>query len=393
MIGNARVNNGRVLLPTGAAYHLLVLPSFDTMTPALVRKLKELVESGATVVGNPPIKSPSLSDFPFCDREVLSLAFALWGGTSPPYRISVRKVGQGRVFWGVSLYPTTAIENSLYPAYETTEQILIGSGLPPDFESDGPIRFTHRRRDETEIYFVSNRSAELVEADCYFRVAGRKPELWDPLTGSTRRLPAYSEHEGRTLVHLRFEAQQSFFVVFQTESKPAPGSFVNFPNGSVIEEMTGPWEVTFKPHSSNLKRVRLKTLADWRTHSDPDLKYYSGIATYLRRFDLPDAVHPETTALLLDIGVVHSIARVRLNGTDLGVLWCAPWRVDITSVLKATDNQLEIEVANLWPNRLIRDASLEPSQQVTWTTWNPYKPDSPLLPSGLLGPVSIVTSE
>jgi hypothetical protein len=195
------------------------------------------------------------------------------------------------------------------------------------------------------------------------------------------------------LVPLRFEAHQSFFVVFQTASKPAPGSFVNFPNGRVIEEITGPWEVTFKPYSSNLKHVRLKILADWRTHSDPDLKYYSGIATYLGRFDLPDTVHPETTALLLDIGVVHSIARVRLNGTDLGVLWCAPWRVDITSALKATDNQLEIEVANLWPNRLIRDASLEPSERVTWTTWNPYKPDSPLLPSGLLGPVSIVASE
>ena len=112
-------------------------------------------------------------------------------------------------------------------------------------------------------------------------------------------------------------------------------------------------------------------------------------AKYKKSFNVPTGSLVAGKKYFLDLGLVKNLARVRLNGSDLGVAWCYPWRLDATRALRNGDNRLEIEVANLWPNRLIRDAGLPPEQRLTWTTDNPYKPDSPLLPSGLLGPVSL----
>ena len=102
-----------------------------------------------------------------------------------------------------------------------------------------------------------------------------------------------------------------------------------------------------------------------------------------------DPVRSPNRRIWLDLGVVHEMARVRLNGHDLGVVWCAPWRVDITEAARSEGNRLEIDVANLWPNRLIGDSKLPPEKRLTQTTWSPYRPNSPLLPSGLLGPVTL----
>ena len=561
LIANASVRDHQIVFPGDAAYRLLVLPSVETMTPALLRKIKELAESGATIVGPPPRKSPSLMDYPQCDRVVESLAAELWGKTPPPGDVVQRTVGDGRVVWGGELSvvapgksvpsaieqarwiwypegnPTASVElctryfrrvfrrapgkrvrsarieitadNSfqvwvngrsagkgdnfhtvytvdvaellkpgnnvlaiaatnggdrpnpagliaslhvqyrdgssqtlltdrrwqaarevkedwplatapddrwrdamelgptgmdpwrlkvpvdccpgLYPDYEATTRLLDQMSLP-DFEADGPIRYTHRRTDGRDIYFVANRVAEVVEAECSFRVTGRQPELWDPLTGTIRDLPEYTVRDGRTAVPLRFEPHQSFFVVFLKERRAKGGqrrAGKNFLELKTLGEIRGPWEVLFDPKLGGPASVRFPKLQDWSQRSEPGIKYYSGIATYRRTFDLPESVQVSAGSIAIDLGVVHSMARVRLNGRDLGVVWCAPWRVDITDAAHAKGNRLEIEVANLWPNRLIGDKPLPPERQVTWTTFNPYQADSPLLPSGLLGPVTI----
>ena len=131
-------------------------------------------------------------------------------------------------------------------------------------------------------------------------------------------------------------------------------------------------------------------LQDWRDRPEPGIKHYSGIATYSKAFELPETAQKEYGRLLLDIGEVPGMARVRVNGKDAGVVWCAPWRVDITDAVQAGTNQLEIEVANLWPNRLIGDAALPEKEQITWSTYKPYKKNAPLLASGLQGPVQLV---
>jgi hypothetical protein len=146
----------------------------------------------------------------------------------------------------------------------------------------------------------------------------------------------------------------------------------------------------FDPKWGGPGTVEFPTLVDWTTRPEDGIRHYSGIATYRKTFDLPQsAIRNLQPAFLLDLGVVKNLARVRLNGRDLGIVWCAPWRVDITGAVKSGGNELEIAVANLWPNRLIGDQSLPPEKRLTWTTWNPFKKDSPLLESGLLGPVTI----
>lgn len=395
----AEVKDGNLVFPGGASYRLLVLPAFDTMTPALLHKIEALLEAGATVIGTPPLKSPSLSGYPACDREVLSVATKLWGGTEAPAQVAQRGIGKGRILWGGDLevdkpgeaYPYDSAQPhwKVYPNYEATAALLVNSGLPEDFSADGPIRYTHRRTEDRDLYFVANQSAGRVDSLCTFRVAGRSAELWDPLTGTARPLNSHARSDGRTSVSLRFEANQSFFIVFadSTAAKDMPKE--NFPTLRSIATLEGPWEVTFDEKRGGPGKVAFDSLLDWCQHPDERVRHYSGIATYRKSFDCPNPDGP----VLLDTGQVPGMVRIRLNGQDLGVLWCAPWRVDITAALKPSANQLEIDVANRWPNRLIGDSALPEEKRIAWTTWNPYKPESPLLSSGLLGPVQIVVSE
>lgn len=154
--------------------------------------------------------------------------------------------------------------------------------------------------------------------------------------------------------------------------------------------LTAPWEVSFDPKWGGPEKVVFGTLEDWSKRPEPGIKYYSGKAVYRTTFDAPiDTVKDRR---FLSLGTVKNMASVKLNGTDLGVVWCDPWRVEIpAALLREKDNQLEITVANLWINRLIGDSALPKKERLTWSTLEPFKPDSPLQESGLMGPVSIMT--
>jgi hypothetical protein len=161
-----------------------------------------------------------------------------------------------------------------------------------------------------------------------------------------------------------------------------------------VQVFSGAWEVAFDPKWGGPKEpVKFETLEDWTERPEDGIRYYSGIARYMKTFDAPASATTAKTTVL-NLGVLHGMARVELNGRDLGVVWCAPWQVSVPSgLLTPTGNALRIHVANLWPNRLIKDAGLPASEQLTKTTRNPYKPGNPLLPSGLLGPVTLKVSE
>jgi hypothetical protein len=385
LLERATVKNGKLVFPGGTTYQILVLPERQTMTPKLLRKIAALVKAGATVFGPPPIKSPSLANYPQCDAEVKKLARELWGDVDGE-KVFAHAFGQGRVLWR----KTQVQPGEQYGDYAAVTNLLAEKNLPPDFSADGPIRFTHRRDGDAEIYFVANRETNAVEANCAFRVAGKQPELFDPLTGETRALPQFSEADGRTKISLRFEPEQSYFIVFRQPASPAKIAALNFPTLKPAVELTGAWDVHFNRRWGGPARVTFDSLDDWSQRPESGIKFYSGTAVYRKTFEAPTLVSGQK--YFLELGEVKNLARVKLNGRDLGVVWCAPWRVDTGDALKAGSNELEIEVANLWPNRLIGDLSLPADKRLTWTTRNPFKKNSPLLSSGLLGPVCLETT-
>lgn len=416
LMDRAEVKDGRIVFPGGTSYRLMVLPRFETMTPKLLAKITELVKAGATIIGSPPVKSPSLSDYPECDEKVQNLAKKLWGFLAVPQDVTVskrdvlpfagiRKYGRGVIYWGADVQSKN---NEMYPNYAATAGLLKKLGVHEDFTSTGDaIRYGHRRTEDMEIYFLSNRNNKDVKTKCRFRVGKGQPELWDPVTGQRRALPEYSQKDKVTTIAMQFAPYQSFFVIFSRKSpkKAAVAGSVNFSAVKFVATIEGAWEVSFDPKWGGPAKVTFDKLQDWTKHADRGIKYYSGIATYKKSFD---ASGVSGKKVYLDLGTVHDMARVKLNVKDLGVVWCAPWRVDITDVVKATGNVLEIEVANRWSNRLLGDqqAPDKNARTLKWeagflggkeyktgrytfaTTGGPNK----LLPSGLLGPVRILVN-
>ncbi len=390
LLGRVSVNGGRLRLPDGMNYRYLVLPhrSGLAMSPAVCRKIAELVKGGATVIGPAPQRAPGLSNWPQCDAEVQALAAELWG--QPAGVRGERHNGRGRVIWGRTLTEVVTADR-LWPDIEFHD--LRPAQITPRFDGVSvPLDWIHRRDGSTDIYFVANLSTNHVSTRAAFRVEGRRPELWDAVTGRISLFPVQASEPGCTIVPLEFEARQSLFVVFRKRAsvldKGAPAGPASAP---LVKELAGPWEIAFDPAWGGPSSVVFEQLEDWTRRPEEGIHYYSGTASYRKRFDLsPAEARQLRSAGMLDLGVVHNLARVRLNGRDLGVVWTAPWRVEIGDAIKPGANALEIEVVNLWPNRLIGDARLPKEQRRTVTNVEKFnKPDAMPLSSGLLGPVEI----
>jgi hypothetical protein len=626
------VKNGKLVLPDGMSYRVMVLPEVETMTPQLLSKIEQLVRSGATVIGKKPTRSPSLSDFPKCDAEVQRIANELWADCDG-VGVKERSFGKGKIICG-----------------KTPQEVLSGMGLPMDFAGQpttytNSLRFIHRALDDVDIYFVANRFSQAEDAVCAFRVPGKRPEFWHPDTGLVQR-PAVYDDDGKTVrLPLRLDPFGSVFVIFQKGEKtendrivsvshngapiletsfapratqleatndlvstfteavwvkpdieidlppeantgnaamhdnrndvlyPPPGHDIyhdlthsgsgldvglngvcvtehsdgyfatplvfaapitnwthitvvyrdNQPslylNGKFVhiglrstftahcgvgvhhirgtapfrgaegqfqkfdrvlteseiaelartmplpktpvetvpiqlargkegqfhakawlagvyacktadgkitqlnvgqlpepQDLSASWEVHFPPNLGAPEHVALPRLISWSEHSDPGVKYFSGTATYTKTFRLTPNLFANDLRLYLDLGKVAIIAQPSLNGHDLGTLWKPPFRAEITKFMKPGENQLEVKVVNLWPNRMIGDEQLpedsdrnaegtlktwpswleagkpSPTGRYTFTTWRLWKKDSALQQSGLLGPVRIIAA-
>jgi hypothetical protein len=275
---------------------------------------------------------------------------------------------------------------SLYPAYRVTARLLAARGVKPDFEGEG-LRATHRRDGAEDIYFVANRSDQELAETWAFRVTGKQPEWWDAVTGERRTLGQFQERQGRTHVQVRLDGHQSGFIVFRSGTG-AKAEGENFPKFRTVVTVDGTWEIAFEPRWGGPASVRFDRLTDWAQRPEEGIRYYSGKAVYRTTFDAPDIKERE---LAMSLGRVCNMASVRLNGRELGVVWVAPWRVGVPQgLLKARGNELEITVANLWWNRLVRDSGLAEPERLTWIPGKyPFAGDEPLQASGLLGPVQI----
>ena len=293
-------------------------------------------------------------------------------------------------------------------------------------ESSGPgldLQSIHRSKGVEDVYFVANLAWTNGAANCTFPITGRQPELWNPNSGEMRPLPEYKFAAGKTIIPLQFAATESCFIVFRTpisNFQNADGGH-NFLVMKNVREISGAWTVTFDPKWGGPETpVEFSRLDDWSQRSEPGIKYYSGTAVYEKEFDFPDA---NASKIYLDLGTVRDIATVSLNGHDLGVVWTAPWRVDLTSAIKPHGNHLVIKATNCWANRQIGDdqqpadcvfgagdrgfggplkafpewflkGQPRPSSgRFTFATWDYFNRNSPLLPSGLLGPVTLLKTD
>lgn len=301
------------------------------------------------------------------------LAAELWG-ESTTNSAGEHHFGKGRVVWGENLTTLFAADN--FPS-----DVDLHGAAEADF------RFTHRASPAADIYFVSNQKDRPEKTDCVFRIAGRQPELWNAVTGEHRALTDWTVQNGWTLVPLEFAAHQSWFVVFREPASPPAQPAPNFPSAKPLAELTGSWEVTFPPDRGAPAKVVFDQLTDWTKRPEEGIQHFSGKAMYQKMFEIPEL--KPSVGLILDLGNVRDIATVRVNGKELATLWTAPWSVDITSAVKPGNNILEVEVVNEWNNRLVGDAGLPPKERLTWVASGRFKAKSPLLPSGLLGPVTL----
>lgn len=391
-------DDGQMVLPDGMSYRVLVLPPTDRMRPELLRKLRELVRGGVTLVGPKPTASPSLQGGQLeADREVQTLANEIWGDLDGAQR-NKHYYGQGLVVWGLPLEqvlglvtPLTVnpITGELPPAFAEAS-----IGLPKDAEFAGlldtNIAWIHRRTLDADFYFVANRTDRTADLQARFRVAGKQAELWHPDTGVVE--PAEYHISGKlTTVPLELAPRQSVFVVFRTPTSAKSRELPPIVSSTLVT-VAGPWEVHFPPDLGAPEEIELAQLQSWTEQTEPGIKYFSGTATYTNTIEVEPSWLTPPTALVLDLGAVRDIAEVLVNGKQVDTLWKPPYRVDVTNALQPGGNQLEIRVTNQWTNRLLGDQSSAPDQKVLSPTGRAgsfFGRRSVLEPSGLLGPVTL----
>ena len=417
LLTRATARDGRLVLPDGVSYRLLVLPPSVAMTPELAQKIGELAQAGVPVIGVSPSRSISLVDYPKCDETVRQIVKSSWGKVRNEHSTKA-------VLDALTLKPDVEFPGvDLKPVYRRGSQYLSPS-----------LVWNHRTTADGDLYFISNQEDQTREVEAVFRIAGRVPELWDAATGEIRDAGVWHQEQGRTSVSLRLAPAGSVFVVFRREAgrldpvakitpvraesaslaplwiengtawtsgngqwqltrqsgKTATVSMSDLP---APQSIAGPWTVKFSPGHHMPEPIALPALRSLSEHADSDVKHFSGTAGYETSFELSQPTAGQR--LFLDLGKVVNLAEVTVNGKNLGVLWKPPYLVEVTDVVKAGGNTLRIDVTNTWKNRLIGDESLPPEKRTTITIgkekW--FKPGTPLEPSGLLGPVSLQAVE
>ena len=342
-----QAKDGKLLANSGNSYKVLMLDeSAKFMTLPVLKKIKTLVDAGVKVVGTKPEKSPSLSDN---DADFQKLAHEIWEKPNV-----------------------------------TTLQTLQAASLQPDViisNAKNKILFRHRQTTEQDIYWLNNRGENATDAEVSFNVTGKVPELWNAQTGKTEKV-SYQIKDGRTIIPLKFESWDAFFIVFSEKTTVS-----NYKNPvkaeTTLAQITTPWKVEF-----NDKKVAFDKLSSWSESTDNDVKYFSGTATYDNTFNISSINKSEN--YLVDLGDVKNIAEVIVNGKNVGTAWKKPFKLDISDAIKTGENTIQVKVTNLWVNRLIGDAQPDVKTKTTFTTMPFYQANSLLLPSGMIGRVNIL---
>ena len=363
------VNKGQIVTPGGISYKLLALDSnCRYMTLPVLRKIRDMVKAGAVVAGDKPVSTPSLSDD---QNEFMTIVNELW-----PKEKGENKTGDGKVYAGYSI-----------------AEVLGLLKIVPDFgytrpHNDTELLYVHHKLNDIEIYWINNRSNKPENVQATFRVDGRAPEIWHPETGEIGDA-SYSISDGRTTIPLELEPEDAIFVVFRKKASAASVT-VTPPVETQLAAIDGPWNLSFQADRGAPAQIVVDKLTSWSENTDPGIKYFSGTATYTKDFQAPATWFNKDLQIWLDLGNVKNLAEVIVNGKSLGIVWKTPFRVNLTQHIKQGENRLEVKVTNLWVNRLIGDQQPGITKKITYTEAAFYSAGSPLLPSGLIGPVTIV---
>jgi len=364
------VNQKRqIVTPSGMSYRLLALdPNARYMSLSVLRKINQLVESGAVVAGEKPLGSPALNDD---ETEFNTIADRLWANAK-----GENIVGQGKVYGG-----------------HTVAEVLALLQVVPDFEytkplSDTELLFVHRKLKNVDIYWVNNRNHRAEDLETSFRVVGKVAERWNPETGAIETV-SYSTNKTQTKVSLHLEPNDAQFIVFRKKAAQ-PVFQQSKPTERELSGISDAWKVCFQPNRGAPAEMVFDKLTSWSENANKGVKYFSGTASYTQTIQASTDWFKSGTQLWLDLGSVKNLAEVIVNGQSLGIVWKAPFCVNVTHALKSGENRLEVKVTNLWVNRLIGDQQADTKTPVAYTTQAFYQANSPLLPSGLLGPVKLI---
>jgi hypothetical protein len=364
------VNNGTISTPGGMTYKVMVLdPNSRYMSIPVLRKIRDLVNSGAIVIGEKPVDTPSFSDK---RDEFNKIVNELWTNEKGD-----NNIGQGKIFAGQPL-----------------ENVLKSLNIIPDFSypkqgDNVNLLYVHRKLGDIDFYWVNNRNSTTEEVEATFRITGRAVEIWHPETAEIEQASFIIE-QGLTKVPLHLEANDAVFVVFRNKTSEKSRT-ISIPAEKQIVKIEGSWNISFQEERGAPANTTFESLVPWNENNDPGIKYFSGTGTYVKTISAPSDWFKEGSRLWLDLGNVKNIAEVFINGKSMGIVWKTPFRVDITNALKEGKNSIEIKITNLWVNRLIGDQQPGVSKKITYTTMQFYRTDSPLKGSGLIGPVQIVS--
>ena len=278
--------------------------------------------------------------------------------------------------------------------HPVVEAALAQTGTGPDFRisagaSDADYRFVHRKLAGGDLYFVNNRTTDSGRIEAHFRVTGKRPEIWRAMDGRTAPL-SYRVEGSETVVPIDVGAEDAFFILFRADAD-APSATLPQAQPRQLTRLDSPWTVQFQPGRGAPARIDMPALTPLDSSADKGVRYFSGVATYTTRFTLPHGVKAGDP-LSIDLGQIGDVAEVRVNGQLAGTSWFAPYRLDIGKLVKPGANMLEVKVANLWVNRLIGDQQPD-AEKISFTAAPTYRPDAPLRPSGLIGPVTLWTQD
>jgi hypothetical protein len=425
ILNKMQVRNGRIYLPHGQYYEVLVLPEEKNINPAVLKKLEQLTRDGATIIGPKPEHSFGLFKQDINDKMVKDISGLIWGACDS-VNIKENKYGKGKIVWG-----------------KTIRQVLAEKGVIPDlhFLSNHPtdtIDFIHRSTGKQEIYFIRNVTKETLNGIAEFRIKNLQPEIWNPETGEIIPVPDFTITSNGIQLPLSLDGHGSCIFVFRHGIRKAmmnniafdakkikdvdsQSPLINYSSKGIATmkngkwswtinnmpfskqvllpspiSLSGPWELSFKQDKTNIPADTMQTLIPLNQSSKEKVKYFSGTVAYHHAFTIDKGQLQKDQLLFLDLGSVKEIAEVFLNGKKIGLSWHAPFQLDITDAIREGKNYLVIEIVNTINNMLVGDAKQPEQYRRTKSNitklsnaWRQPFAEAPLLNAGLIGPVQI----
>jgi len=378
------VKDGKIFLPHGQFYEVVVLPNEEEVNLEVLKKLEKMVFEGATIIGRKPTKTYTLSNYKQKEEEIKTIANRLWGKCDS-VNVKENKYGKGKVVWG-----------------KTAREVLAERGKIPDFQfasdlDSAMLDYIHRRTANDDIYFIRNVKNATYEANLTFRNTDKTPQLWNPVDGSFYELTNVQRQAGSTTFRLQVQPYESFFIVFRKNPKKAPLTDKQSPILST-KEIKGEWEVRF-PHGWGVPtRTTFPELVSWISAKDSAIHYFSGVAAYHKTFEINSEDIQQGKRIFLDLGIVREVAEVWLNGHHLGERCFLPYSYEVTPYLKIGKNYLVVEVANVLNNRMVGDAKVPEPYRRTKSNiikgknaWMRPWAEVSLVESGLLGTVRLIS--